>query len=111
MASKKSKVNVLGTEYEIGISNSKEDAMLNHADGYVDFTTQKIIVAEIEQTAETVKNIEEYQKKVTRHELIHAFLYESGLSVSSWADNEEMIDWLAIQFPKINAAFEKLEII
>lgn len=38
----------------------------------------------------------------------HAFLYECGLNDSSdWARNEELIDWLAIQFPKIQALFEK----
>ena len=37
-------------------------------------------------------------KKVIRHELVHAFLFESGLSVNSWADNEEIVDWIAIQF-------------
>lgn len=40
-----------------------------------------------------------------RHELVHAFLFESGLSVNSWADNEEIVDWIAIQFPKLQAGF------
>ena len=40
------------------------------------------------------------------HELVHAFLYESGLSINSlspsgWASNEEMTDWMAIQGPKL----------
>lgn len=37
--------------------------------------------------------------------IIHAFLHESGLDVCSWAHNEEMVDWLAIQFPKLYEAF------
>ena len=46
--------------------------------------------------------------EIERHELAHAFLYECGLNDSSdWARNEELIDWLAIQFPKIQALFEK----
>lgn len=31
--------------------------------------------------------------------------YEAGLEVCSWAHNEEMVDWLAIQFPKLYEAF------
>ena len=46
-------------------------------------------------------------RKVLRHEIIHAFLNESGLRENSeWAYNEEMIDWLAIMIPKINKCFE-----
>lgn len=47
--------------------------------------------------------------KVIRHELIHAFIYESGLSnENKWAENEELVDWIAIQFPKLKKCFEKI---
>ena len=55
-------------------------------------------------------NLEDFKKSVKRHELIHAFLYESGLDSCSWAYNEEIVDWLAIQWHKINAAFDQLGI-
>lgn len=43
-------------------------------------------------------------------------MYESGLWADSnhsenWATNEEMIDWYAIQSPKIHKVFEKLGIL
>ncbi len=51
-----------------------------------------------------------YKNEVARHEIIHAFLSESGLkSCSSWATNEEMIDFFAIQFPKIVKVMDKIE--
>ena len=49
-----------------------------------------------------------------RHEIVHAFLNESGLSDSSnqynggWAKNEEMVDWLAIQWHKIDEVYKQL---
>ena len=51
-----------------------------------------------------------------RHEILHAFLYESGLRENSctsfaWAENEEMIDWFAIQFPKILKIYGELNIL
>ena len=57
----------------------------------------------------------EYRKQVLRHEIVHAFLFESGLDINSnkseeWARNEEMIDWLAIQFHKIEKVFKELDI-
>ena len=56
-----------------------------------------------------VENVEELEKKVLRHEIIHAYLGESGLrSSSEWAENEEMVDWFAIQFPKILKTFSEL---
>ena len=51
-----------------------------------------------------MRNLQDYEKKILRHEIIHAFLYESGLDINShdidqWARDEEMVDWMAIQFP------------
>ena len=56
-------------------------------------------------------------KKKLRHEIVHAFLFESGLSSNThgiygaWAENEEMVDWIAIQSPKIFKVFQELEIL
>lgn len=56
-------------------------------------------------------------KKTLRHEIIHAFLTESGLHGNTynvdggWAMNEEMVDWFAIQSPKIMRVFEELEVL
>ena len=51
-------------------------------------------------------------RQVTRHEIIHAFLFESGLDISSgkadnWAVNEEMVDWFCIQIPKIQRCMQE----
>ena len=59
-----------------------------------------------------LRDLDAYGRKVLRHEIIHAFLYESGLSCNSqettaWAANEEMVDWFAIQGPKIVRAWRE----
>lgn len=106
------KANVLGTEYEIKIANSETDPYLRDMDGYCDETTHTIVVDEMIPDERSKKNLQDYQNKVIRHELIHAFLFESGLAVNSnWANNEEMVDFFAIQFPKIKKVFEELKII
>lgn len=60
------------------------------------------------------KEQEAYRRQILRHEIVHAFLNESGLSANAsvpqngWAKHEEMIDWFAIQSPKIYKVFKKV---
>lgn len=106
------KANVLGTEYKINITNSDNDPYLKDMDGYCDDTVKTIVVDEMKPDGHSKKDLKDYQNKVMRHELIHAFLSESGLTNNSiWADNEEMVDWFAIQFPKIEKVFRGLNIL
>ena len=51
--------------------------------------------------------------KVIRHELVHAFFFESGLA-ECWkhqkTGQEEMtVDWIAIMAPKMHKAFMQAE--
>lgn len=104
------KVNVLGTVYRI-----KYVPSLDGRGGETDFYTKEIRISEQEDIPAEYKtdNLKEMQRHVLRHELIHAFLFESGMDQSSaaheaWAVNEEMIDWMAIQMPKIMAAYDSI---
>lgn len=104
------KVNVLGTVYKI-----KYIPSLDGRGGETDFYTKEIRISEQEDVPAEYKtdNLKEMQRHVLRHELIHAFLFESGMDQSSaaheaWAVNEEMIDWMAIQMPKIMAAYDSI---
>lgn len=100
------KINILGTEYELVESNEELDENLKGKDGYCDTSIKLCVVEEMnDEGAGFKKNLPEYKKAVKRHELIHAFLYESGLDTCSWAGNEEMVDWMALQFPKMMKAF------
>lgn len=86
------KINILGAAYTLVITSKNQDCRLKDADGICD--TCK-------------KNLAVQTKKNKRHEIIHAFLFESGLAEnSSWAQNEEMVDFFAIQFPKLLETFK-----
>ena len=57
-----------------------------------------------------------YFKSCLRHEIIHAFLNESGLKdnfehVNRMGHEETMVDWIAVQFPKIAAVYKELGIL
>lgn len=104
------KIDILGTEYELKESNEAQDLRLVARDGFCDTSIKECVVDEMNDTSvEAKRNLPEYKKSVKRHELIHAFLYESGLDMCSWANNEEMVDWLAIQIPKMVKAFEEAD--
>ena len=99
-------VTVLGTEYRIHESSPAEDPVLKDADGYCDPSIKLCVIDSFkEESTDSLKDLEAYKRKTARHELIHAFLFESGLgSECSWAC-EEMVDWLARQLPKLVTAF------
>ncbi|MEG2050902.1 MAG: hypothetical protein RR012_01230 [Oscillospiraceae bacterium] len=100
------KLNILGTEYEICFLKEYEDPKLSDCNGYAELYSKKIVVKEPESHPMNVENIIEFKNKVLRHEIIHAFLFESGLGYNSeWAGNEEVIDWFAIQSSKLIDAF------
>lgn len=98
-------VNVLGTDYSVIFANEQEEPRLCGIDGFCDDSAKEIYVDDMSKSAQLPdrkKDLETYRKKVVRHELTHAMLSESGLqSESYWAMNEEMVDWIAIQGPKL----------
>lgn len=112
-------VNVLGVAYDIFYATKEEFRALETVDGYTDTSTRQIIIddmSSVEGEPDAKGDLDEYRKNVVRHEIIHAFLHESGLaansnSVESWATNEEMVDWFAIQWRKIQRAFEQVNCI
>ncbi len=117
------KINILGTEYQIETHKVSEDSYLekNKLSGYCGEDEKLIVVADMSEekyfTGMDEKTQETYRKRVLRHEIMHAFLNESGLSDSSnrfdgaWAKNEEMVDWFAIQSPKIFKMYLELGLI
>lgn len=94
-------VDVLGTKYSIKQSCEAKDVNLKNYDGYCDTTVKSIVIDTFNNCSGSKQNLEEYKKQVIRHELVHAFLFESGLDGCSWAENEEIVDWIACQFPKL----------
>lgn len=106
------KVSILGTKYTLIESNGKKDPKLAAAgDGYCDTSIKECVIDDMAESEITMKaDLPAYKKCVIRHELIHAFLFESGLDAcSGWARDESMVDWLAIQFPKLLKAFMEVE--
>ena len=102
------KINILGSEWTIIERPEAEDKRLDGCDGYCDWTTREIVVEREMQG--NLGDMEAYIRKVKRHEIVHAFLVESGLAECSgtsdaWAMNETMVDWIARMGEKIYKAW------
>lgn len=115
------KISVLGTVYTISKVKDGEDAYIteNNLGGYCDSIQHVIVLLDYNTLkswdSETDLKKRTVEKQNLRHEVIHAFLNESGLkwnslrSPGAWAQNEEMVDWFALQFPKICEVFRQLD--
>lgn len=108
---------ILGTQYTVLLKSYDEDKEFhtNNRIGYCSELEKEIVICDMATYPgwkdETLFTIRTQQKATFRHETLHAYLYESGLSYSSlqtdaWARNEEMIDWFALQGPKICETWE-----
>lgn len=69
------KINILGVDYLLEIQSPEDNHKLISNDGVCEIFSKKIIIASNieEPDVNNFENIEEYVKKVKRHEITHAF--------------------------------------
>jgi len=100
-------INILGTDYDLAGATYDNDKLLADRDGYVDKLNKHIrYETKIE---DAIANPEIYTKAVIRHELVHAFFYESRLD--GYCRDEALVDWIALQLPKILKVCQQAEVI
>ena len=89
----KHELDILGTGYTFQFveSHSKE---LDHGAGIYKHRTKEIFI-----DGEYVKNDKTDGERVILHELLHAYLAESGLI--KYSEDELLVDWIASQWDKI----------
>ena len=108
-------VDILGSKYKIVRRDPQKCSELDGLSGYVKYYDKLIVIADHKKLwpEESAENQIAGEKATVRHEIVHAFLFESGLWSSTvttcWAINEEMVDWIALQLPKIVKACEDAE--
>lgn len=108
-------INVLGTGYMVLFRFPKNDTYLGkERAGYCDKTSKTIVVALKDETNE-LDDYDVFLKQLIRHEVVHAFLFESGLHENfthpGYGHEETIVDWIAAQYPKMLEVFKQLECI
>ena len=96
---------ILGQKYTV-----VQDESLKHTDvdGLCLKYTKQIKIRPVLDMLDDCEDKQEKIKRyneVLRHEAIHAFFIESGLDY--YSNNEELVDWLASQFPKMYEVFKE----
>ena len=99
------KVDILGTPYEIIVDKSEYLKSIN-ADGVDKNYSKTILVRDIDDYLDSDATLDEKEarrKETLRHEIVHAFFSESGFR--GYYNDELLVDWISIQFPKMLDAF------
>lgn len=98
-------MNILGTEYELIHDDTLEEV---NQDGCCKIYTKEIRIRNVESMlddADSEKDKKTRYDEVARHEIIHAFFFESGNP--DWCDDEKLVNWIAMQFPKMLQVFQE----
>ena len=100
-------VSILGTPYKI----IRKEFGDKDCDGECDYTSHEITLRT--DNINDVGDFDAMMKKQLRHEIIHAFMAESGLQANfehyrQFGHNETTVDWFAIQFPKMLEVFKQV---
>lgn len=100
-------MNILGTEYTLIIDSEYcEEA---NADGITARYEKKIYMRNVQDMLE--KGASQQAKQIRydetlRHEIVHAFLFESGLD--SYSYDETLVQWLAAKMPQVVQTFKEM---
>ena len=101
------KTHILGTEYKIEFKSQEELQKIVNTNSFLygctDFENKIIYL---------YSNLVGLQEEETLlHEVTHCYFRESGLDTQcDYARNEELVDWIAIQFPKMVETYKECEI-
>ena len=100
-------LDILGAKYNVRIVN-RSNLKMQEADGIAEIYSKEILLCQDEKNDDNAfDNIEDYYRKVLRHEAFHAMCAEMG--VRKWFEDEELVDMLAMQYPKIKAIMDKCD--
>ena len=103
-------IDILGAKYKLYFKKVKEDKTLKGLNGYCDYEMKIIVVSK--------KLTEKHftlAKKTIVHEIIHAFIYESGIinypDIVSWTRSEQCVDFFAMHYTKMFNLYKELDLI
>ena len=97
-------IDVMGREWTVKLLTEEEDERLKDCMGFTDWTCRDIVIGRPPKET-TVGDTDTMLRKVLRHEIIHAFLFECGLG-DDWTHpemghDETMVDWLAYNLHRL----------
>lgn len=113
----KKEFSVLGSTWTLIFESTVNKERYVAHNGWADTSVKECHVGIRPKSRTLMNDPDEFYRNIARHEVIHAYLFESGLVPSAvsnskkWSVNETMIEWMAKQMPKIMKTFKELELI
>ena len=104
-------VRILGTVYTIRVVPANDERLsYQEASGTCEAYSKELYVKDFtaENDPKQYKCIDEYCKKVLRHEIVHAVFFEAGLS--KYFEDEELTETLAHLAPKMVEVMEAIDL-
>lgn len=111
-------IDILGTTWIVEFKDY--DPGFEAGQGFCCECEKRIVIENVKKSddplAASIEGQKINQKRVIRHEIVHAYLSECGLDLDSaaadhWATNEEMVDWIARLGPKIHNTWKELGVL
>ena len=98
---------ILGTEYDL--ITDDETLTEIHSDGecllYSKIIRIRPVSDMLDDSASYIDKKKRYNETL-RHEIVHAFFNECALD--HYGRDEELVEWIAVQFPKMLKVFQEL---
>ena len=104
------KIAVMGTDFDITYTTEEDDPTIKGKSGVCYSLLHKIKIDQwiyLDDADGSVSETEKASKllsllAILRHEVMHAFFFQSGLDTQcSFAVDEMLIDWLSLKMPEI----------
>lgn len=105
----KRSINILGTNYRLVVDSKSLEP---DTDGLCGYYNKQITMRGVNDIFDKDTTVEEKKlrfKEIMRHELVHAFLSESGLD--NYSSDEVLVQWMAAQLPKMFEVMKECECI
>lgn len=104
-------VRILGAIWVVRSATETEEPRLEGVNGFTDWTTRTICLEK--NTQGNLGNMETCMNKVIRHEVVHAFMFESGLGDSFehkyFGHEETIVDWIAYHMENIVSVIKDIQ--
>ena len=109
----KFKTEILGQEWNVCLCTEQEENRLKECMGFTDWTSRKIVIGRIPDNDTNLDQPIVMLSKVLRHEMVHAFMFSSGLG-DDWTHpavghDELTVDWVAYHLYRIALACTEAE--
>lgn len=89
---------ILGMEWTVKVLDDKEDSRLKDCMGFTDWTRRELVISRPPEDT-TLGDPYTMIRKTLRHEIVHAFMFESGLGYDwkhdEYGHEETVVDWIA----------------